>query len=63
MRADAALADLTLVAMTGFGDASTQRRVEEAGFDRMLIKPVQLDALQHCLSRLVARSMRRVSQR
>jgi signal transduction histidine kinase/ActR/RegA family two-component response regulator len=54
LRADPELTDLKLVAMTGFGDASTQGRIEKAGFDRHLIKPVQLEALRQCLSRVAA---------
>jgi signal transduction histidine kinase/ActR/RegA family two-component response regulator/SAM-dependent methyltransferase len=54
LRADPALQDLKLVAMTGFGDASTRSRIEKAGFDRHLIKPVQIDALRHCISRVAA---------
>jgi signal transduction histidine kinase/chemotaxis methyl-accepting protein methylase/CheY-like chemotaxis protein len=63
LRADPELCDLKLVAMTGFGDASTQSRIERAGFDRHLIKPVQLEALRHCLSRVAALPPSRVSRR
>jgi two-component system CheB/CheR fusion protein len=62
LRADPSLAGLKLVAMTGFSDASTQSRVQQAGFDRMLIKPVQLDALRHCLSRVAAAPAQLVSR-
>lgn len=62
LRADPELMDLKLVAMTGFGDASTQGRIERAGFDRHLIKPVRIEALRHCLSR-VAASPTRISRR
>ncbi|HTV20006.1 MAG TPA: ATP-binding protein [Polyangiaceae bacterium] len=58
LRADPASKDLPLIAMTGFGDASTGARIEQAGFDRRLIKPVQLSVLQECLARLSARSSR-----
>jgi CheY-like chemotaxis protein len=34
---------LTLVAMTGYGQADDVRRALDAGFDRHLVKPVQLD--------------------
>jgi signal transduction histidine kinase/chemotaxis methyl-accepting protein methylase/ActR/RegA family two-component response regulator len=56
VRRDPALAHLKLVALTGFSDASTRERIEEAGFDRLLIKPVQLDTLRDCLAR-VTRSL------
>ena len=54
LRQDERFHALKLVAMTGFGDASTRDRVVQAGFDRMLIKPVSLDSLSHCLSRVAA---------
>lgn len=54
VRAEPELAAVKLVAMTGYGDASTQGRIARAGFDRTLIKPVQLEALRHCLARVVA---------
>jgi signal transduction histidine kinase/CheY-like chemotaxis protein len=54
LRAEPALKDLKLVAMTGYSDATTRTRVEGAGFDRLLIKPVELDALSQCLARLAA---------
>jgi signal transduction histidine kinase/ActR/RegA family two-component response regulator len=47
-----------LIAMTGFGDASTQVRIEAAGFDYHLIKPVRLDALRQALSRVAQRPAR-----
>jgi CheY-like chemotaxis protein/two-component sensor histidine kinase len=48
------LAAIKLVALTGYGDSVTQGRIVRAGFDRALIKPVQLDALRNCLARVVA---------
>jgi CheY-like chemotaxis protein len=51
VRGDPELRDLKLIAMTGFGDASTRERIERAGFDRHLLKPVRLDALGECLAR------------
>jgi signal transduction histidine kinase/CheY-like chemotaxis protein/SAM-dependent methyltransferase len=62
LRAEPEHAGLRLVAMTGFGDASTQSRAEQAGFDHMLVKPVQLDALRHCLTRVAAAPSRRVGR-
>jgi signal transduction histidine kinase/CheY-like chemotaxis protein/chemotaxis methyl-accepting protein methylase len=49
LRADPAFSDLKLVAMTGFGDSSSEERIRRAGFDRYLVKPVQLEALRECL--------------
>jgi CheY-like chemotaxis protein/two-component sensor histidine kinase len=59
LRRDERFRGLKLVAMTGFGDASTRRRVEEAGFDRMLIKPVGMTALSQCLARVAASPLSR----
>ena len=33
-------AGITIVAMTGWGDQEAQRKVNEAGFDRHMVKPV-----------------------
>jgi signal transduction histidine kinase/CheY-like chemotaxis protein/chemotaxis methyl-accepting protein methylase len=63
LREDPELMDLKLVAMTGFGDASTRSRIEQAGFDRHLVKPVQLEALRHCLSRVAALTPSRLGRR
>jgi PAS domain S-box-containing protein len=37
--------DVTICALTGHGDAAARRRSEAEGFDRHLLKPVDLDAL------------------
>ncbi len=37
--------DVTLIALTGFGDEETHHRVKEAGFAARLLKPVDPDAL------------------
>lgn len=52
LRSDPELAGLKLIAMTGYGDASTQSRVAAVGFDHLLTKPVQLEALSQCLARV-----------
>jgi signal transduction histidine kinase/chemotaxis response regulator CheB/SAM-dependent methyltransferase len=43
---------LKLVAMTGYADANSRLRIQKAGFDRHLSKPVELDALWGCLATL-----------
>lgn len=50
MRNDPAARDLTLVALTGWGQAEVRARVKEAGFDRYLIKPVKATALREILA-------------
>jgi CheY-like chemotaxis protein/two-component sensor histidine kinase len=41
--------DATLVALTGWGQEDDRRRAREAGFDHHLVKPADLDLLQHLL--------------
>ena len=40
------LADIQLIALTGWGQADDRRRTREAGFDYHFVKPVDIDALQ-----------------
>ena len=46
------LQDMTLIAMTGWGQAEDRRRSQEAGFDHHLVKPVDPNALQKLLASL-----------
>jgi CheY-like chemotaxis protein len=52
MRADPALREAVLVAMTGWGQEDDRRRAKAAGFDHHLVKPADLDALRSLLSSL-----------
>jgi PAS domain S-box-containing protein len=54
VRADAALRDMLLVAVTGYGQPDDRRRTVEAGFDEHLTKPVELDALDAAFGRHAA---------
>jgi len=54
IRKVAGLADLTLVALTGWGAYSDRQKSSEAGFDHHLTKPVQLDVVQDLLAKLAA---------
>ncbi len=45
---------VTLVALTGWGQADDRRRAREAGFDHHLVKPADIDALQGLLASLDA---------
>jgi signal transduction histidine kinase len=45
LRADPATRDIKLIALTGYGLADDLRRVMDAGFDRHLVKPVDIDQL------------------
>ena len=40
------LAGLRLIALTGYGQESDRRKSREAGFDRHLVKPVDIDILE-----------------
>jgi PAS domain S-box-containing protein len=50
-RADPALRDVVLVALTGWGQDEDRRRTREAGFDHHLVKPVEPEALHGLLRR------------
>lgn len=44
--------DVTLVAVTGWGQEGDRRRVREAGFDGHLVKPVSAEGLRSLLADL-----------
>ncbi|QYF92204.1 PAS domain-containing protein [Massilia sp. PAMC28688] len=50
MRAMPELADMMLVALTGWGTDSDRSLSEQAGFDRHLTKPVDMDAIERVLA-------------
>jgi PAS domain S-box-containing protein len=52
LRALPAQGERILVALTGFGTEEDRRQTRDAGFDYHLVKPVDLEALQHLLSSL-----------
>jgi PAS domain S-box-containing protein len=47
---------IAIIALTGWGQAEERRRSEEAGFDRHLVKPVELRALEDVLAGVAARA-------
>ena len=49
LRADPATRDIRLIALTGYGLAEDLRRVMEAGFDRHLVKPVDIEQLMEVI--------------
>ena len=49
VRADSALADMVLVALTGWGQATDRERIMAAGFDHHLIKPADIQQLADLL--------------
>jgi PAS domain S-box-containing protein len=58
LRGHPALADVLLVAMTGYGSDEDRRRSAEAGFDHHLVKPVDLDELHRLLASVAHTSAR-----
>jgi PAS domain S-box-containing protein len=56
LRADPALSDVYIAALTGWGAESDRKRTAEAGFDAHLTKPVELAALEDVLARSAERA-------
>ena len=52
LRSAPALAQVTLVAFTGYGQDEDRRRVREAGFDFHLVKPVEVGELTRVIDAL-----------
>jgi CheY-like chemotaxis protein len=50
IRRTAALREVVLIALTGWGAQSDQQQSHEAGFDQHLTKPVSLEALEQALA-------------
>ena len=50
MRATGASADVTLIALTGFGQEEDRRRAVDAGFDHHLVKPVDPEVVRGLLA-------------
>jgi PAS domain S-box-containing protein len=50
IRGNAALRQVVLIALTGWGAQSDQQQSQEAGFDQHLTKPVSLEALEQALA-------------
>jgi PAS domain S-box-containing protein len=55
LREDPAMAGVTLIAASGYGQEDDLRRSREAGIDRHLVKPVDLGELQELLAAVVGR--------
>jgi CheY-like chemotaxis protein len=50
LRADEATAKARLIAVSGYAEEESQQQALEAGFDRVLVKPVAPDALRRLLA-------------
>lgn len=60
IRLEAANPAVTLVALTGYGQAADRQRSHEAGFDHHLVKPADFDAVEKILTAVAqARVLRR----
>jgi CheY-like chemotaxis protein len=46
-----ALREIKLIAVTGYSECADRRRSEQAGFDRHLVKPVDLEELRRLVNR------------
>jgi len=55
LRARASSQELTLVALTGWGQPEDRRRTAETGFDHHLVKPAELAAIQRICNEPVSR--------
>ena len=56
LRSSPELADITLVAFTGYGQVEDRRRVREAGFDYHVVKPADAAELTKIVDALPARA-------
>ncbi|MGE3768318.1 MAG: chemotaxis protein CheB [Kofleriaceae bacterium] len=52
IRADATLADITLIAVTGYGQQADKETALAAGFDAHLVKPIKFEQLSQLLQRI-----------
>jgi CheY-like chemotaxis protein len=50
MRSDPRLRDVTLIALTGFGQEEDRRRAVDAGFDHHLVKPADPEVVRGLLA-------------
>jgi CheY-like chemotaxis protein len=55
MRAQPLLRNAMLVACTGYGQEDDRRRVQEAGFDLHLVKPVHVSDLEKIFAGMAGR--------
>lgn len=54
LRADPLLSSVYLIALSGYGQDDDRKKTEEAGFDRHLVKPVELESLYTALDHIGA---------
>ena len=61
IRQESALRNVTLVALTGYGQESDRRAALQAGFNHHLVKPARLEDLQKILATVSLQSISRNS--
>ena len=52
LKSNADTSKITLVAMTGFGQASDRQRAFESGFDHHMIKPANIESLKEVIRKI-----------
>jgi two-component system CheB/CheR fusion protein len=52
LRSDSSLGDITLIAVTGYGQRADREAALTAGFDEHLVKPIKLDQLSRLFQRI-----------
>lgn len=52
LRGEATLGGVVLAALTGYGEDQDRQRSQEAGFDRHIVKPIDMSVLQELISQL-----------
>jgi CheY-like chemotaxis protein len=52
LRREPAMRDMTMVAMTGYGQEEDRQRTQEAGFQSHMVKPVDFDKIEELLASL-----------
>ena len=60
IRAEASLAGIVLVALTGYGQESDRQCAREAGFDHHLAKPADFDLVENILKTVVGKNLVRL---
>jgi len=56
LRAHSATRDSILVAVTGYAQADKSTRIQDAGFNYHLVKPVEFDALEQLLASIAVQA-------
>jgi CheY-like chemotaxis protein len=55
LRADPTLAQVVIIALTGYGQESDRKRSSEAGIDHHLVKPVEVETIIEAIATALVR--------